>query len=184
MLFRSNAYPPRIENLYEIINHYRVEGRNRLAYYFYTIADDSRKKHPGHDYLFTQADIYIYKLDYELSIIGYYYNPANVDLKSVCMKVMSCPIVEGGIFNNVLSNYKFYTPRLDQFAQPILAKNLRLLESIGKSIDGLEADGEFLSSTPSMCVDADGDLVVCLRYVNYRVDANGGYVNKIGRAHV
>ena len=25
---------------------------------------------------------------------------------------------------------------------------------------------------------ADGDLVVCVRYVNYRVDSNGGYVNR------
>ena len=172
-----HRFPNRIENLYEIINHYRVEGKNLLAYYFYKMAEDSRTKYPGHDYLFTQADIYIYKLDYEFSIIGYYHNPENVDMKSVCMKVISCPLVDGGIFRNVLSNYKFYSQRLDKYALKIDPKNLQLLESIGSTIEGLDNGGEFVSSSPSLCIDDDGDLVVCLRYVNYRIDDKGGYVN-------
>jgi glycosyltransferase involved in cell wall biosynthesis len=166
-------FPNRIENLYEIINHYRVTGHNGLAYHYYKIAEESRKKWPKHDYLFTQADIYAYKLDYEFSIIGYYQNPEDRDMRDVCMKVLSCPLVEGSIFRNVLSNYKFYVKPITDAAVAIMERNLELLESIR-----LEPDGEFVSSTPSLTIDDDGDLVVCLRHVNYHIDDKGGYVNR------
>jgi hypothetical protein len=32
-------------------------------------------------------------------------------------------------------------------------------------------------STPSICLSETGDLIVCRRYVNYRIDDGGGYVN-------
>jgi hypothetical protein len=38
--------------------------------------------------------------------------------------------------------------------------------------------GEFNSSTPTMCINDKGDLVVNIRYVDYKIDDNGGYVNK------
>ena len=57
-------YPKRIENLYEIIHHYRNNGKNRLAYDFYLIADQSRKEWgPSDDFLFLQKDVYDYKID-------------------------------------------------------------------------------------------------------------------------
>lgn len=169
-----NKFPNRIENLYEIIYHYRVEGKHLLAYNFFLIAENSRNKYKGHDYLFTQADIYLYKLDYEYSIIGYYHNPENRDMKNICMKILKCPIVEGGIYRNILSNYKFYATEITKMETPIHPKNLEILLSIGSNIK----NDDFVSSTPSICFDQDGDLVVCQRYVNYRIDDNGGYVNK------
>ena len=39
-----NFFPNRIENLYEIIHHYRCVGKNKLAYGFYLMAEQERKK--------------------------------------------------------------------------------------------------------------------------------------------
>ena len=172
-----HAYPNRIENLYEIINHYRVAGKNTLAYHFYLLAEQARREHPERDHLFTQLDIYEYKLDYELSIIGYYCNRDKYDLARTSMTVISHRHVTDGIYKNVLSNYKFYADNIATAGLPIHPLNRQALDNIGKTT--LRAHlGDFVSSTPSLCWDAkNGDLVVCVRYVNYRIDDKGGYQN-------
>ena len=103
-------FPKRLENIYEIIKYYRSESKHKLAYEFYKIAlkqleglDKSKI-----DYLFLQNDIYDYKIDYEYTIVGYYYNPDNIDLAALSMRVMCAKNIEKTILKNVLSNYKFY----------------------------------------------------------------------------
>jgi hypothetical protein len=50
--------------------------------YIYVAAENSRKTWGASpDYLFLQKDVYDYKIDYELSIIGYYINTENYNLK-------------------------------------------------------------------------------------------------------
>ena len=169
-----NFFPNRIENLYEIIHHYRCTGKNNLAYGFYIMADNERKKNKSTDYLFLQKDIYDYKLDYELSIIGYYYNYMNYDLVKCSLKVLNYPFVEEGIARNVLSNYKFYSKEIKSF-NSITKQNLGILQSIGNTINDLE---EFVSSSPSMCLNEDGDLVVNVRFIDYKINNEGGYENK------
>lgn len=169
-------YPNRIENLYEIIQHYRVEGKHNLAYPFYVIAHNERKKHPKWDYLFLQKDVYDYKLDFEFSIIGYYNNAANFNLPYYCMKVMSDPNVDHGCIVNVLSNYKFYTQAIQGWSSSTFAANAALLKTIGETL-AISKDDEFVPSTPSLVIH-NGELVVNQRYVNYRIDEKGGYVNQ------
>jgi tetratricopeptide (TPR) repeat protein len=172
-----NFYPNRIENLYEIIHHYRCNGKNQLAYGFYLIADEERKKNTHSDYLFLQKDVYDYKLDYELSIIGYYCNYKDIDLKKVSLKVLNYPFVDEGISRNTLSNYKFYSDEI-KHKNILSEQNRQILKSIGNSIPELQSKlGEFNTSTPSMCLNEDGDLVVNVRFVNYKINDNGGYEN-------
>ena len=173
-----HAYNHRIENLHEIVHHYRVEGRNELAYTFYMLADETRKKQPHRDFLFTENDVYEYKLDYELSIVGYYCNKDKHNMSEVCMTVLKHLDVEASIYRNVLSNYKFYAENLSKYALELHPKTLEALLSVGRDVLAPHL-GEFVSSTPSICFDAKlGDLVVCVRYVNYRIDDQGNYVNQ------
>ncbi len=173
-----NFFPNRIENLYEIIYHYRTNGKNNLAYGIFLMADEQRKKNSNTDYLFLQKDVYDYKLDYELSIIGYYCNYANYDLKRTSMKVLNYPYTDHGISNNVLTNYKFYAESI--CGHNLLTDNVReTLKSIGKNLSELKPkveSGEFVPSTPSMCIQ-NGKLIVNVRYVNYKIKPDGGYEN-------
>ena len=171
------AYPNRIENLFEIIEHYRYEGRNQLAYLFYAIANRMRNEHPEREYLFMQKDIYDYRLDYELSIFGYYVNLDNYDLKLVSMKVLSNPFVPNNTITNVFSNYKFYTEKAVNFDTKWWQQNKLedVLVTIGSNI--LRENPGFVSSTPSFVFLSKTEIMVNVRLVNYKITENGSYEN-------
>jgi glycosyltransferase involved in cell wall biosynthesis len=170
-----NRYPKRIENLYEIIKHYRQLCDYNLAYKFYAIADKERKTHTSRNYLFTEMDVYNFKIDYELSILGYYSNFDNYDLKKTCINVLKHESLEQSKYYNVLSNYKFYTDAIIESSIPISIDNLYLFNSIGKD---LVDDTNMISSTPSISFgNDDNELLVCVRYINYRIGAEGQYIN-------
>jgi tetratricopeptide (TPR) repeat protein len=179
-----NRYPCRIENLYEIIHYYRNVSKNELAYTFYALADYQRKKNTSWDYLFLQKDVYDYKIDYELSIIGYYCNRDNHDLTKISMKVLAHPSVDEGVCKNVVSNYKFYCKQLKDMAKPISEQNMEVLQSIGARYIDKSADQSwlnFVSSTPAMCYVSNlgkSELLICKRYVNYKIDSEGKYINQ------
>jgi len=171
-------FPERIENLYEIVTHYRCIGKNRLAYPFYALAKDQLLQKRKMDYLFLQKDIYDYKLEYELTIIGYYENRDKYDLARVCMEVLTYPHLEEWTSKNIMSNYKFYTKAIRDLQtveqNDHMAANYALLADIGKTLVNLN---EFLPSTPTMTFNQSGELVVNVRFVNYKIDDQGGYVN-------
>lgn len=171
------SWPNRIESLYEIVQHYRYNGKNQLSYLFYTIADRMRKDHPERDYLFMQRDVYDYKLDFELSILAYYVNLDKYDLNVVNMKVISDAHVEEWIAKNVLSNYKFTVERARDFDTELWKKhNLsQILESIGKNV--LEQYPGFVSSTPTLCMLPNKKWLVNVRLVNYWINDDGSYGN-------
>jgi glycosyltransferase involved in cell wall biosynthesis len=171
-----NYYPKRIENLYEIVQYYRVEGKQALSYVWYTIADKQRAKFPiTSDYLFLQKDVYDYKLDFELSIIGYYVNTENFDLCRCSTKVLADPNVDENTMRNVFSNYKFYSHKLVDSKSHIYDNTLiKVLETVGELS---HIENEYVASTPSLCTIGD-DIAVIRRYVNYRIDDQGNYVNQ------
>jgi tetratricopeptide (TPR) repeat protein len=154
------AYPNRIENLYEIVTHYRNCGKNELAYEFYKIADARRKATTNYDFLFLEKDIYDYKLDYEMSIIGYYHNPDKIDMVKCCMKLL---MLNNWTNGSVMSNYKFYVPTI---------QGKRVTLSIPEP-----PKESFVSSTPALCVH-NGELVCNYRFVNYKINDEGGYDNQ------
>jgi len=171
-----NIFPNRVENLCEIVKYYRENGKNNLAYAFYMLADKSRNTYPHRDYLFTEKDAYEYKLDFELSIIGYYTNPENYNMPKCCMTVINHPNIDEAAGKNVLSNYKFYSPALCDKKVDVL--DISALQTIGDTLN-MDLD-EMYPTTPTLCLNKPGGdiLTVLKRFVNYRIDENGGYVNK------
>ena len=170
-------FPCRIENLYKIIKYYRIQGKHHLANVFFTIADEERKKTNRWEYLFTELDVYNCKLDYELSIFGYYSNIHKIDLSKVSMKVLTNNM-DDNINRTILSNYKFYSKSLITYAIPISENNRNILQSIGHQNED-EHNNDMITSTPSLCFGKNKkELLVCVRYVNYRIDEKGQYINK------
>ncbi len=180
----------RIENLYEIIKYYRINGKHKLAYHFYNIANYELMQTQKPEYLFLQKDIYDYKLDYELTIFGYYYNPDKYDLSQYSMNILTHDRIEPTIYNNILSNYKFYSPSLKSLENlsifpETFRKNIDLLGTLNNynlsnspKLHACVKSGEFVSSTPSICfINKNSNIVVNIRYVNYKIH-NGAYENK------
>jgi tetratricopeptide (TPR) repeat protein len=168
------AHPKRIESLYEIVKYYRERGKNQAAYIYLISADESNKLYgPSNDFLFLQKDVYDYKLDYELTIVGYYVNYRGISLTRASMNVLSYPHLPNDIATSVLSNYKFYAEKLVNHQTPF---NHPFLQSATDSL-GLAADGIFVKSTPSI-TRRGNHLIVNVRYVNYRIDDKGNYVNQ------
>lgn len=169
-------FPNRIENLYHIIRYYRENCNYELAYHFYCLADFERKKNLNSDFLFTELDIYNYKIDYELSVIGYYSNKNNYDLKNICMNIIKYNVNDNNLYLNVLSNYKFYSPSIIENSIPISYKNLDILQNISSNLD---LGNDMISSTPSLCFGKNmNELIILLRFVNYRIDEKGNYIQK------
>lgn len=163
--------PSRIENLYEIVNYYRINGKNELAYMFYKIAREKRSEIKNWDFLFLEKDIYDFKLDYELSILGYYINTHKYDLVQCSMYLLNYPIMEPKIYKNILSNYKFYVPKIEGIHE----EKYKVLSCVG---DELIKQDEFVGSTPSICHHNGRKIIINRRFVNYKIDTNGNYVNK------
>ena len=165
-----SCYPNRIENLYEIVNYYRIHGKNELAYMFYKIAREKRAEIKNWDFLFLEKDIYDFKLDYEFSIFGYYVNTDKYDLVRCSMDLLNYHIVEPEIYKNILSNYKFYVPQIEGIHE----ERYKVLSSVG---DEVMKQDEFIGSTPTICFH-NGELIVNRRFVNYRIDEKGNYINQ------
>jgi len=176
------VHPERVENLYQIISFYRLQCKYKLAYSFYNMAKrqllDLKEKGSTPDYLFVQKDLYDYKVDYEMSIIGYHCNPHQYDLARICMDVLAYPYLEEYLLRNVLSNYKFYVPSLLQYS----VLDSRIVNSVGlgskqpANSNPQMIDDTFVSSSPSLIAMSNNRLAICTRYVNYRIDDKGRYI--------
>jgi len=102
--------PERIENIYKIINHYRVDGKQKLAYTYIKLIIDIYNKHKENvsmrnSYLFMENDVYTHLIDYEIIILSYYNGNKNVTVP-VLSVLQSC--TNPTIIQSVLSNMKFY----------------------------------------------------------------------------
>jgi tetratricopeptide (TPR) repeat protein len=75
-----NYYQKRVENLYEVVNHYRWVSQHKLAHLYYNMAKDILKENLDKDsYLFLHNDVYTYKLDYEFTIFACYVGIHNIN---------------------------------------------------------------------------------------------------------
>ena len=163
-------FPQRLENLYEIVSHYRYVGKNQLSYLYCDMALRKLKLNMSPDYLFLQKAVYDYKMLYEMSVIGYYCNMDHYDLVRVCTAVFNCGYADESTLKNTMCNYKFYSPKLSRVGH----KRAGLLGTVGRDF---VSSPDFFASTPSI-VQQNDDYVVCQRFVNYRIDDKGGYVNQ------
>jgi tetratricopeptide (TPR) repeat protein len=172
-----NAYdylPKRVENLYEIINHYRHTSKSKLAGFFYNMAKESLTKNNDKDsFLFLHNDVYTYKLDYEFTIFASYIGVNNINDQVVTI-LNNCS--DGSTNNNLFSNMKFYKDVL----KPSQVINLDSTAYI--NIDNIHNNDKTKFYSSSSCLipnpfeDKKGYLMN-VRYVNYYITENGSYLN-------
>ncbi len=174
------VFPERLEGLFEIIHYYRCNGKNRLAYPFYVLAKNELNKKHKLEYLFMQKDVYDYKIDYEMTIFGYYCNTDNYDLAKLSMEVLAFPRLDEGTSKNVYSNYKFYTKAVKNLAVSPVSRSMDQLISLMKTVgqDKMRDQVDFVPSTPSILQLSPNKYVVNIRYVNYSIGSQGEYSQK------
>jgi tetratricopeptide (TPR) repeat protein len=163
-----NFYPKRVENLYEIVTHYRHISKNKLANVFYQLAKNILDQKLDKDnYLFLHNDVYTFKLYYEYSIIGYYLGVSKINDEVVNILNHSD---DGGINNSLLNNMKFYKDIL----KPIQTVNLT--NNFIVSVNG--ENTSFCSSSSCLIHNENKDgYLLNVRYVNYYITDKGQYLN-------
>ncbi len=158
-----NCNPGRSENIYEIVQYYRIHSKHHLAYEFYKLG--KMNPYPRNCSLFINNSIYDHMFDYEFSIFSYYIRDkvGTRNILSCFDKLLNKDI---GYYNNVLENYKFSVPHI--------VDNQRKIDISNE----IEHDiGPLVSSTPTIIKDKNS-YILNLRYVSHRIDERGNYVNK------
>nr|QBK92914.1 MAG: glycosyl transferase family 2 [Pithovirus LCPAC403] len=100
-----NHTPERAEPLYEIVKYYRIQKKNRKVAVIFC-REAMKIKYPKHLKLFISDSVYDYLLDYEYSILAYYFNDINGGLRS-SSHVLASNAPEN-IKACVRKNFKFY----------------------------------------------------------------------------
>ena len=170
-----NHYQTRSETLYEICKYYRERGKNKLAMVFCMLGKDI--PYPKNDTLFIHKDVYETGFDYELSILGYYNNYP--DTYKVINRLMN---YTNQSYNNLLSNYKFYCPKLS--SDTYMIKKIGDLD-LKTNIDVCGTEYEMYGSNPcifKMKTFSENETqtfiykyMVNIRFVNYKINRNGNY---------
>lgn len=161
-------YPNRLEGLYEIIKHYRITSKHKLADIYYKIALNILNQNNNLDgYLFLHNDVYTYKIFYEYTIFSNYLGINNIDNEII--KIFNCCTNQQEIYN-LLSNMKFY-----KFI--LLPLEIIKMDSCTTSdINGVKT--VFTSSSSCLIKNSFGSgYHTNIRYVNYSILPNGQYIN-------
>ena len=164
-----NYYPERLEGIYEIILHYRLTSKHKLAQMFYKEALYYLKQNLNKDnYLFLHNDVYTYKLYYEYSIISAYIGNKNINNEVINILNNNTNQTEN---NNLLENMKFYKSIL----QP---KTTLKLDSKYNNIYFGENNFKFNSSSSCLIKNCNNSgYKLNIRYVNYNIQPNGYYTD-------
>jgi len=163
-----NAYdlfPERIENLYQIVRHYREISKHKLAFQFYKMAINKLNKNKNRDsYLFLENDIYLYKLFYEYTIFAYYNGVRNINDELI--KIVNTKNIDGSIYNNLLKNFIFYADKL----QP------KQIVDLTNELD-INMNNELTKfrSSSSCLIPFNEGYLLNVRYVNYFITPTGAY---------
>ena len=159
-----NHYQNRSETIYEICKYYREKGKNKLAMVFCKLGMDI--PYPKNDTLFIHKDVYETGFDYELSILGYYNNYP--DTYKVINRLMNH---SNQSYNNLLSNYKFYCPKLS--SDKYMIKKIGGIE-LKDTVTICGTTYEMNGSNP--CIFKMGDkYMINIRFVNYKLNRDGSY---------
>ena len=163
-------YPERLEGLYEILNYYRVKGSHT---FFSMIYQDAKKilnlKKKRDNYLFLHNDIYTWKIYYEYTIMAYYMEIRNINDEFI--QILNNAKYESEI-NNLIQNFKFYKDVLNEKSRIILDNKMK--SSVNDEVV------VFNSSSSCLIPNKDNNNAgykMNVRYVNYTIDENGGYLN-------
>jgi tetratricopeptide (TPR) repeat protein len=162
------CFQDRIENLYEIIQYYRIIGQCKSALVFYKLAKSILDKNLNwSEYLFLQNDVYTYRLEVEYTIISAYNGISNINKEVVT--IMNKGTDQNAI-NNLLSNMKFYKDIL------VHTKKINISNKLFHNINGVYT--HFNSSSSCIIPNSDSTgYLMNMRLVNYNIDGNGFYHN-------
>ena len=160
--------PKRVENLHEIITHYRCIQKYKLADMYYQMAKKIlSEKLNKDDFLFLHNDIYTYKLDYEYLLIGFYLGIKNMNQEIINVLNHSDDQI---VNRNLLKNLKFYQEYL---------RHINIIHFTNKHhclINGINT--EFNSSSSCLIPnDTQTGYFMNVRYVNYYINEKGVYLN-------
>ena len=166
-----NHYPHRVENLHEIINHYRHASKRKSCLVFYELAkkiiSNNEKCGINKDgFLFLHNDIYTHLLDYEYTVFAFYLDIKNINKQAMAVFNYSN---DNSIINNVFQNLKFYRDILKS------EKIIDMSFSIEKEILGEKATLNSSSSCLLPNVNNDG-YIMNYRLVDYKILDNGSYI--------
>jgi tetratricopeptide (TPR) repeat protein len=165
-------YPERLEGLYEIIRHYRVLSKYKLAFVFYNIAKNvlSNSENNIDNYLFLHKDIYSSKIYYEYTIIASWVGIQNINDEAI--KVFNYS-KDNNEIQNLYQNMKFYKDILHQEKRVEFDNNFKY-----NIHDREETNYVFYSSSSCLIPNKKSDgYGMNIRYVNYYITNNGSYVD-------
>lgn len=161
-------FPERLENIYEIIKHYRIISKHKLCDIFYQIALPILKLNNNNkNSLFLHEDVYKYKLYYEYTIFSNYIGNKNINNEVITILNNSN---DYDISKNLISNLKFFKFIL----QPsnIINFNNNLQEIYDNIL--------LVSSSCCLLVDKNSKnngYIMNIRYDNYHINKEGLYLN-------
>ena len=161
-----NCLPERLEGLYEIIQHYRITSKHKLALHFYEMAITIlNKQHNRDKYLFLHNDVYTHKLVYEYTIFALYNGIHKINDQIITV-LNNCN--DTSINNNLLTNMKFYKDVLTP------AKLLNVDKKVNIPMNNENIP---FHSSSSCLIKKDDGYLLNIRFVNYLITSNGGYTN-------
>ncbi len=160
-----NYRPCRAESIYELVYHYRIIGKYVLAQHFCTLGKSI--PYPKEDILFIRSSVYDFLFDYEQTVL-YFFVKQPINYK-IFFNVLNYNFIP----QNILRNYKFYTPVLvgprgaNEFKD---SKKFTFNDTFMNEID------TFVSSSPCILYDKAFDIYkMNIRYVNYTITPDGKY---------
>ena len=159
----------RVENLFEIIHHYRNISKHVLAELFYTLASNILSKNLDKDsYLFLHNDVYTFKIYYEYTIFAFYTGVKNIS--DPIIKVLNNS-TDTAINNNLFSNMKYYKNILSSIQKIVCNDSVKI------KINDLDVDFKSSSSCLIKSKENENCYVMNVRYVNYHINESGSYLN-------
>jgi tetratricopeptide (TPR) repeat protein len=164
LLLGYNYYNDRVEGLYHIIQHYRIIGKQKLSKIYYDLAIAVLNKNTNYnDYLFTEYNVYTYKIYLEYTIIAYYLGIKNIN-DEIIIVLNNCN--DNNEINMLFSNMKFYKNVLDK-------KEMIILDS--KFQENMFNENHVFTSSSSCMIQHGNGYLLNQRFVNYNLDDKQQY---------
>ena len=150
----------RAEPLCLACTRFRDKGEHFKAYHYYRLGKSVSR--PTEEAYRVETDVYDYKLDYENTILHYWIYSSDTDRIKGLISLIQYLNKSEYCAHNVLSNMDYYVPRLGNYG----------------TIRKLQCDETVDHYTPSSAsiLELNGRHLVNVRYVNYRIQPNGGYM--------
>jgi tetratricopeptide (TPR) repeat protein len=152
----------RAEPLYLACSVFRERRQPLKAYHYYKLGKAIARPNDADAY-YVEPSVYTYKFDFENTILHYWIFSSKSDRIKGLIDIIRYLNKTEYQANNVLMNMDYYIPRL---ANVGITSPLTCCQ---------ETPDRFAPSSASI-VEWNGRHVVNVRYVNYRIQPNGGYM--------